>query len=73
MQVQIKLSEDMVHEIDRWVQEGRFGNRSDAVRVIVELYRERERMVRLGSMLLERSEEAKARPEILSELEKSGP
>jgi len=73
MQVQIKLSEDMVHEIDQCVQEGRFRSRSDAVRVIVKLYRERERMVGLGGMLLERSEEAKARPEILSELEKSEP
>ncbi len=69
MQVQLRLPEETLAELDRWVQEGRFKSRSDAIRVILELYREGERTMSFYSMLVGRSKEAKARPEMLLPLE----
>jgi len=69
MQVQLRLSEETVKEIDGWVRTGRFKSRSDAVRFIIRLYSERERTMKFYQTLLERSAEAKERPEILIPLE----
>jgi len=68
-QVQIRLPQEALKDIDRWVKEGRFKSRSDAIRMIVELYKERERTRAFYDMLVARSREAKTSPETLVPLE----
>jgi len=68
-QVQVRMPEKLVNEIDKWVAEGRFKSRSDAIKTIVSLYEERERTREFFKMLVERSKEAKEKPEILVPLE----
>jgi Arc/MetJ-type ribon-helix-helix transcriptional regulator len=53
------VPETLVREIDRWVREGRFRSRSDAIKTILTLYQERERTREFYRMLVERSEEAR--------------
>ena len=64
-QVQLRLSQKTLEEIDRWVAEGRFKSRSDAIRTIVSFYEEREKTREFFRMLMIRSEEAKKHPEVL--------
>jgi len=68
-QVQLRLPEKVLEEIDRWVAEGRFKSRSDAIKSIISFYEERERTREFFSMLLRRSEEARKHPEVLIPLE----
>jgi len=68
-QVQLRLSQKMLEEIDRWVAEGRFKSRSDAIRAIISFYEERERTREFFKMLIKRSEEAKKHPESLIPIE----
>ena len=68
-QVQLRLPEKMIEEIDAWVAEGRFKSRSDAIKSIITLYEEREKTRKFYTMLLKRNEEAKKHPEILVPLE----
>jgi len=68
-QVQVRMPEKLVKEIDKWVAEGRFKSRSDAIKTIVALYEERECTREFYKMLVERSKEAKEKPEILVPLE----
>jgi Arc/MetJ-type ribon-helix-helix transcriptional regulator len=70
VQVQVRLPEELARQLDKWVQEGKFVNRSDAIKAIVSLYTEREKTRKFYEMLEFRSEEAKERPERLVELEK---
>ena len=70
-QVQLRLSEKTLEEIDRWIGEGRFKSRSDAIRTIISFYEERERTLGFLKMIMKRSEEAKKHPEILIPLEES--
>ena len=65
VQVQVRIPEDVVKEIDRWVKEGKFISRSEAIKTIVALYQERERIRAFYQMLARRSREAKANPELL--------
>lgn len=69
VQVQLRMPEDVVKDIDRWVTKGRFKSRSDAIKTIVALYEEREKTREFYQMLIERSKEAKEKPEILVPLE----
>lgn len=69
VQVQLRMPEDVVKDIDRWVAKGRFRSRSDAIKTIVALYEEREKTREFYKMLVERSEEARKNPEILVPLE----
>jgi Arc/MetJ-type ribon-helix-helix transcriptional regulator len=69
VQVQLRLSEKVLEEIDRWVAEGRFKSRSDAVKTMISFYHEREKTREFFRMLVERSEEAKKHPEVLVSLE----
>ena len=69
VQVQLRLSEKMLEEIDRWVTEGRFKSRSDAIKTIISLYEEREKTREFFRMLVQRSEEGKKHPEVLIPLE----
>lgn len=68
-QVQVRMPEKLLEEIDKWVAEGRFKSRSDAIKTIVALYEERERTRDFYKMLVERSREAKEKPEVLIPLE----
>lgn len=69
VQVQVRMPEKSVQEIDRWVAEGRFASRSEAIKTIVAMHQERERTREFYKLLLERSREAKEKPEILLSLE----
>jgi Arc/MetJ-type ribon-helix-helix transcriptional regulator len=68
-QVQLRLPQKTIEEIDNWVAEGRFKNRSDAIKSIITHYQEREKTLAFFSMLLKRSEEAKQHPETLIPIE----
>lgn len=68
-QVQLRLSRETLEEIDRWISEGRFKSRSDAIRTIISLYEERERTREFYKMLMQHSEDARKRPESLVRLE----
>jgi len=68
-QVQIRLPQKVVEEIDRWVAEKGFKSRSDAIRAIISFYEEREETRKFFKMLISRSEEAKKHPELLILLE----
>jgi Arc/MetJ-type ribon-helix-helix transcriptional regulator len=63
------MSEKTLNDIDRWIAEGRFASRSDAIKTIVALYQERERTRRFYKLLLKRSREVRGKPEILVPLE----
>ncbi len=69
VQVQLRVPDEAVKEIDRWVAEGRFKSRSDAIKTIITIYEEREKTRQFYKMLVERSEEAREKPEILVPLE----
>jgi len=70
VQVQVRLPKELAWQLDRWVAEGKFVNRSDAIKAIVSLYSERERTRKFYEMLERRSKEAKEKPERLVPLEK---
>ncbi|MEJ2270950.1 MAG: ribbon-helix-helix domain-containing protein [Candidatus Bathyarchaeota archaeon] len=68
-QVQLRLPQKTIEEIDKWIAEGRFKNRSDAIRNILNFYQEREKTREFHNMLNQRSKEAKEQPENLIPLE----
>ena len=70
-QVQLRLPEEMIAEIDGWVAEGRFKSRSDAIKTIISLYEEREKTRKFYELLNKRSEKAKKNPEKLVPLEEA--
>jgi Arc/MetJ-type ribon-helix-helix transcriptional regulator len=70
-QVQLRLPEKTLEQIDQWVKEGRFKNRSDAIKTIINLYEEREKTRQFYQMLHKRSQEAKEHPEELVPLEEA--
>lgn len=67
-QVQVRMPGKLLKEIDRWVAEGRFASRSDAIKTIVAMHEERERTRKFYEMLIGRSREAKEKPETLRAL-----
>jgi Arc/MetJ-type ribon-helix-helix transcriptional regulator len=69
VQVQVRVPKKVVQEIDRWIAEGRFANRSEAIKTVLTLYEERERTREFYGMLLRRSEQAKEKPDSLIPLE----
>ncbi len=64
-QVQVRIPEELVQEIDRWIAEGRFSSRSEAVKTILSLYNERESTRKFYGMLLKESGEARKHPDSL--------
>ncbi len=68
-QVQVRIPKELVAEIDRWVSDGRFSSRSEAVKTIVALYDERERTRRFYLALVKRSGDARKHPETLIPLD----
>jgi Arc/MetJ-type ribon-helix-helix transcriptional regulator len=69
VQVQLRLSPKTVEEIDEWVQDGRFKNRSDAIKTILSHYTEKEKTREFYKMLVQRSKEAEEKPGMLVGLE----
>lgn len=69
VQVQVRMPDELIHEIDRLVASGRFASRSDAIRTIVALHQERERTREFYEMLMQRSKNAREKPEVLLPLE----
>ena len=65
VQVQVRMPEKSVQEIDKWVAGGRFASRSDAIKTIVAMHQEREHTREFYKLLLERSRESREKPEIL--------
>ena len=70
-QVQLRLPQKMIEDIDKWIEEGRFKSRSDAIKTIISLFEEREKTREFLAMLNARSGEAEERPETLIPLEES--
>ncbi|MDG6223303.1 MAG: ribbon-helix-helix domain-containing protein [Candidatus Bathyarchaeota archaeon] len=68
-QVQLRLSQKTIEELDKWVAEGRFKSRSDAIRSIICYFQEREKSREFYKLLANRSKEAKEQPEPLIPLE----
>jgi Arc/MetJ-type ribon-helix-helix transcriptional regulator len=68
-QVQLRLPQEMISEIDGWVAVGKFKSRSDAIKTIISLYEEREKTRTFFELLSKRSEEAKKNPEALVPLQ----
>ncbi len=68
-QVQLRLPEKTLEQIDQWVKEGKFKSRSDAIKTIISLYEEREKTRKFYAMLQKRSKEAEEHPERLVRLE----
>jgi len=68
-QVQLRLPENLVAEIDKRVESGEFKNRSDAIKTMIILYEEREKTREFLKMLTSRSDEAKKNPETLISIE----
>lgn len=64
-QVQLRIPNEMLSIIDKWVNEGRYRSRSDAIKTMITVYLEREKTREFYKLLQERSEEAKNNPEIL--------
>lgn len=69
IQVQVRVPENLLEAIDGWIVEGRFRSRSDAIRIVLSQYEERERTREFYNMLNERSREAREQPDILIPLE----
>ena len=69
VQVQLRMPEQTVREIDEWVEEGKFRSRSDAVKTIISLYEEKMKTMEFFKMLMKRSKEAEETPEMLIPLD----
>jgi Arc/MetJ-type ribon-helix-helix transcriptional regulator len=69
VQVQVRVPEQVVREIDKWISEGRFASRSEAIKTVLLLYQERERTRKFYQTLLERSEQARKKTGSLIPLE----
>lgn len=67
--VNIRVPEKLLNPIDKWVREGRFASRSEAIKTIISFYEEREKTKHFASMLVSRSREARKKAEILVPLE----
>ena len=65
VQVQLRVGEEAVRDIDKWVKAGRFKSRSDAIKTIIAFYEERERTREFFGMLLKRSDESRNRKILL--------
>jgi Arc/MetJ-type ribon-helix-helix transcriptional regulator len=68
-QVQVRIPEELVEELDRWIAEGKFSSRSEAIKTIIALYNERERTRRFYQTLQKRSAEARKNVKALVPLE----
>ena len=51
VQVQLRLPEGAVREIDKLVKSGKYRSRSEAIRAIIDIYEEREKTRKFFEML----------------------
>ncbi len=63
--INVRVPEEMVESIDKWVKEGRFASRSDAMKMMIAFYEEREKTGKFLNMLNLRSREAREKQGIL--------
>ena len=68
-QVQVRLTKNLLEILDEWIEKGRFKSRSDAIRIVLSQYEEREKTRGFYKLLTKRSREAKEHPEDLVPLE----
>ena len=68
-QLQLRVSEQTIKDIDKWVKQGRFKSRSDAVKTILTIYEEKMRTMEFLKMLMKRSKEAEENPNALIALD----
>ncbi len=71
VQVQLRVPEKTVKDIDEWVAEGKFRSRGDAIKAIIEMYEEKARTMDFFRMLMKRSKEAEEKPGALVPLDDS--
>jgi len=69
VQVQVRVPKRIARELDKWISQGRFANRSEAIKTVLALYEEREKTREFYRTLLERSKQAKNKPDLLIPLE----
>jgi len=69
VQVQVRVPKRIARELDKWISQGRFANRSEAIKTVLTLYEEREKTREFYRTLLKRSKEAKKKPNSLISLE----
>jgi len=65
VQVQLRVPEGIIKQVDKMIAQGKFKSRSDALRTILALYEEREKTRMFYKILIERSKEVREKPEIL--------
>jgi Arc/MetJ-type ribon-helix-helix transcriptional regulator len=68
-QVQVRLTKNLLEILDEWIEKGRFKSRSDAIRIVLSQYEEREKTREFYKMLNKRSRETKEHPGDLVPLE----
>ena len=69
MQVQVRVPENLLEVLDEWIKKGKFKSRSDAIRIVLSQYEEREKSREFYKLLNTRSRDAKEHPEDLIPLE----
>lgn len=65
IQVQLRVPEKTVKNIDKMISAGKFSSRSEAIKAMINAYEEREKTREFYSMLVGRSEEARKKPKEL--------
>jgi Predicted transcriptional regulators containing the CopG/Arc/MetJ DNA-binding domain len=68
-QIQVRVPDELVKQIDEWVNKKRFKSRSDAIREILTLYEEREKTRNFYLMLMQREKEIDEDPDLLISLD----
>lgn len=69
VQIKVRITKNLLNSLDKWIKEGRFKSRSDAIRILLSKYEEREKTREFYKILNKRSKEAKEHPEKLITLE----
>ncbi len=67
--INVRVPETMVDAIDLQVRQGKFASRSDAIKMMIAYYEEKEKTRKFLSMLNSRSKDAREKPEKLVPLE----
>ncbi len=68
-QVQVRVPDNLLESLDEWIDEGRFKSRSDAIRIVLSQYEEREKTREFYKLIYKRSKDAEKHPEYLISLE----
>ncbi len=65
VQVQVRMPEKLEKGIDKRKEEGHYKSRSGAIKMVIAMYHESEKTKKFYNMLMQRSREAKEKPETL--------